>query len=510
MNSPLRILYVDDSALDRELVRDALTKEKSGEFLLTEATSRLEFEAKLTLGKYDLVLSDFNILGFDGLKVLDRVQALDPPLPVIIVTGTGNEEIAVEAMKRGVGDYVIKTPSHIQRLPQMIRAVLEKQSLARERLQRREVLRQAHEQLSAIVQESPQAVVTLDLQGNVLTWNPAAERLIGWREAEALGKPFPLVSQGKTREFHTILEQALRGEKLKSREIRRQRRDGSWLDLELHTGLLHDKMENVSGLLVLLEDITERKQAENEIHRLNQGLEKKVRVRTAQLESTNKELEAFAYSVSHDLRAPLRGIDGWSLALLEDNFDQLDEQGRIYLERVRSEVHHMGQLIDDMLTLSRVTRADMETRPVDLTSLAQAAIARLRSSQPDRQVEVVIQPGLTASGDGALLAIVLTNLLDNAWKFTGKCSQARIEFGQTAVDGHQAFFVRDNGVGFDMAYVDKLFRAFQRLHKASEFPGTGVGLATVQRIIRRHGGRVWVEAQLDSGATFFFTLEETL
>jgi signal transduction histidine kinase len=243
-------------------------------------------------------------------------------------------------------------------------------------------------------------------------------------------------------------------------------------------------------------------------HRLNDELEQRVKDRTAQLEASNRELEAFCYSVSHDLRAPLRGIDGWSLALLEDYRDQLDEKGRQCLQRVRADTQRMGQLIDDLLLLSRVTRGLIEHCPVDLTALAQSISARLQEAEPERQVEFAVQPGLTAQGDARLLEIVLSNLLANAWKFSVRRPLARVEFGRTEVDSKPAFFVRDNGVGFDMTYAQKLFGAFQRMHKASEFPGTGIGLAIVQRVIQRHGGRVWAEAQVDRGATFFFTLEE--
>jgi len=265
------------------------------------------------------------------------------------------------------------------------------------------------------------------------------------------------------------------------------------------------------GFFVAVFDvITERKRAEAEILRLNLELEQRVRQRTAQLEAANTELEAFAYSVSHDLRAPLRGIDGWSLALLEDYHDQLDAQGRQYLDFVRAEAQRMGQLIDDLLQLSRVSRGEMQSASVDLSAIAQTVAARLRAAQPERQVEMTIQPGLAALGDTRLLEIVLTNLFSNAWKFTGTRPTTHIEFGKTEFEGHQAFFVRDNGVGFDMAFAQKLFGAFQRMHKLSEYPGTGIGLATVQRIIHRHGGRVWAEAQVDQGATFYFTLEEEI
>ena len=235
-------------------------------------------------------------------------------------------------------------------------------------------------------------------------------------------------------------------------------------------------------------------------------MEGRVRERTAQLEAANRELEAFSYSVSHDLRAPLRGIDGWTLAFLEDYGQRLDAQGRTYLGQVRTETQHMGQLIDDMLSLSRVVRAEMQREPVDLTALARAIAGRLRETAPERLVDFVIQEGLIAEGDPQLLEIALSNLLDNAWKFTGKRPRGVIEFGRMQLEGQPVFLVRDNGAGFDLAYADKLFGAFQRLHKASEFPGTGIGLATVQRILHRHGGRVWAEAAVDRGATFYFTL----
>jgi PAS domain S-box-containing protein len=253
-------------------------------------------------------------------------------------------------------------------------------------------------------------------------------------------------------------------------------------------------------------DVTERKVAELEVSRLNAELEQRVRQRTLELEASNRELEAFAYSVSHDLRAPLRGIDGWSLALLEDYSALLDGSGRQYLNRVRAETQRMGNLIDDLLQLSRVSRGEMKLDQVDITALANRIADRLRDAQPERRMEFAIEPGLVAFGDARLLEIALTNLLSNAAKFTGAQNPALIEFGRVEKEGEMAFYVRDNGAGFDMAYAGNLFGAFQRLHKVTEFPGTGIGLATVQRIVRRHGGRVWADARVNRGATFCFTL----
>ncbi|MFC1907704.1 ATP-binding protein, partial [Chloroflexota bacterium] len=244
-----------------------------------------------------------------------------------------------------------------------------------------------------------------------------------------------------------------------------------------------------------------------QLQKHREHLEELVEERTSELTAVNKELEAFAYSVSHDLRAPLRSIDGFSQALMEDYPDKLDEQGRGYLQRVRSATQRMGVLIDDLLSLSRVTRSEIRRETVDLSNLAQSIAKELQETQPERQVDFVIEPGLTTSGDSQLLHQLMENLLGNAWKFTGQHPKARMEFGVTQVNGKETFFIRDDGAGFDMAYADKLFGVFQRLHKQEEFPGTGVGLATVQRITHRHGGQVWAEGKVDEGATFYFTLE---
>jgi len=227
-----------------------------------------------------------------------------------------------------------------------------------------------------------------------------------------------------------------------------------------------------------------------------------------QLEAVNKELESFSYSVSHDLRAPLRGIDGFSQALLEDYSEKLDESGRDFLQRIRASTQRMGQLIDDMLNLSRVTRSEMRREGVDLSALADRIVKDLQEKQPERQVEFLIAPGLMTDGDAQLLKVALENLLGNAWKFTGKHSPARIEFGATKVQGKLAYFVRDDGTGFDMTYAGKLFIPFQRLHPLTDFPGTGIGLATVRRIIQKHGGGVWAEGKVGKGATFYFTLPD--
>lgn len=269
----------------------------------------------------------------------------------------------------------------------------------------------------------------------------------------------------------------------------------------------YDSMGRVVGILIFSQDLTEHRQAEAEIRRLNEELEQRVSARTEELRTANQELESFAYSVSHDLRTPLRTIDGFSNLVLEEHGDLLPPSAHDHLARLRGAAQRMGQLIDDLLRLTRVSRSEVRRQEVDLSALARQAVEDLRRGQPARRVDVVIEATPFASGDPALLATVLQNLIGNAWKFTGNSAEPRIEFGSRTLDDNRtAFYVRDNGVGFAMVYADKLFGAFQRLHSHEEFEGSGIGLATVQMIIRRHGGEVWAESSPDQGATFYFTL----
>ena len=263
----------------------------------------------------------------------------------------------------------------------------------------------------------------------------------------------------------------------------------------------------VRGFYGMFFDVTKQEQGRIEIEQLNRDLDRRVKERTADLSSANKELESFAYSISHDLRAPLRGIDGFSQMALEEYGDKLDVQGRGYLERVRAAAQRMGMLIDDILDLSRISRLAMGQRKVDLGRQAAELLEEMRQTDPGRRVEAVIAPDCVAEGDPQLLRILMQNLLENAWKYSARQAEARIEFGKELLaTGETAFFVRDNGVGFDMQYADRLFAPFQRLHKPEEFAGSGIGLATVARIVHRHGGRVWAESAPGQGTTLRFTL----
>jgi PAS domain S-box-containing protein len=365
--------------------------------------------------------------------------------------------------------------------------------------------RRAEEKFRTLAQTASDAIVSADQRGTIVYVNPAAEQLFGYSAEELLDQPLTCLMPERFRPLHFAgFKRYVAGGPARVVgkgivELAGRRKDGGEFPLELTLGEWHAKKER--RFTAVIRDITIRRETEQRIRLLNENLEQ----RTAQLEAANKELEAFSYSVSHDLRAPLRAIDGFSQALLEDYAGGLDADGRNALQRVRAGAQRMARLIDDLLKLARVTRAEVRPEPVDLSATAQEIADELQQAQPERRVTFAVTPGLTARGDPHLLRIALENLLGNAWKFTGGRDDARVEFGVTERDGAPAYFVRDNGVGFDMAYAGKLFGAFQRLHDAREFPGTGIGLATVQRIIHKHGARVWAESEVGKGAMFCFS-----
>jgi light-regulated signal transduction histidine kinase (bacteriophytochrome) len=269
-------------------------------------------------------------------------------------------------------------------------------------------------------------------------------------------------------------------------------------------------LQTQKGMLVMaaIRDISNRKQVEEELIAYRDHLEELVAERTAALSTVNKELEEFSYTISHDLRAPLRSIDGFSLALLEDCEAHLPQEAKAYLKRIRSAAQRMGQLIDEVLDLARVSRCELSKKYVDLTQLARDIIADLQVNNPARHVSITVGNDLTVKADESLVRVVLENLIDNAWKFTSRKGSAEITVDQIENEDRKVFYVKDNGVGLNMQYANKLFGPFQRLHSVDDFPGTGVGLATVHRIVQRHGGQIWVESEPNKGTTFYFTLEE--
>src|SRR6266700_32452 len=378
MNSPLRVLHLEDDVRDTELVQATLEGEGI-QSELTRVEREQDFLAALERESLDLILADYTLPSFDGLSALRIAQQRSPEVPFIFVSGTLGEDVAIEALKTGATDYVLKT--RLGRLGSSVRRALQE-----------------------------------------------------------------------------------------------------------------------------VEERKERRRAEEEIRTLNGELERRVRERTAQLEATNRELEAFSQSVSHDLRAPIRRIEWCQQILLDEYEPHLDGQARKYLHDIGDFAEQMSQIVHELLQLAQVGASELKREPADLSRLAESILQKLQAAEPNRAVDWSVTPGLAAQGDYQLLRIALENLFENAWKFTGQKDHARIEFGVETQAGRPIHFIRDDGVGFDMAYADKLFTPFRRLHSQEAFPGAGVGLATVQRIIHRHGGLLWAEAAKDQGATFYFTL----
>jgi PAS domain S-box-containing protein len=339
-------------------------------------------------------------------------------------------------------------------------------------------------------------IIVWDPLLRITRFNHAFERLTGRSADEVIGKLLEILFPEDSREYSMgYIRKAVAGERWETVEIPILRANGNVRTVLWNSANLHSPDGKIIATIAQGQDITERKEAEESLKRY-----------AAELEAANKELESFSYSVSHDLRAPLRGIDGFSNALLEDYRDKLDAQGQDYLDRIRKSSQLMSQLIDGMLKLSRISRVEMHPDKVNLSEIVHSIAEELKQSQSERKAEFNISPDVTAYGDTVLLEALLRNLLENAWKFTGKCAETRIEFGTTRKDNLPVYYVKDNGIGFDMKYSDKLFKPFSRLHNQKDYPGTGIGLANVQRIVRRHGGNIWAEGEVGKGATFYFFL----
>ena len=507
MTPSIRLLHLEDDPRDAELIRLKLQAAGLSCDILW-VNGREAFESALERESFDLVLSDYKLPDYDGLSALRHVRERQPELPVIMMSGGLSEEEAVDCLKAGATDYVLK--QRPQRLGTAVRrALVEKEERAALRRAEEEIRRQSLF-LRQVIDLNPTFIFAKDRAGRFVLVNQAMAEAYGTTVEEMLGKAEAEVTadvQEVARFLKADLEamDTLREVFIPEEKIIDAAGKVRWLQTVKRPIVAADG--TADRVLGVAADITERKRAQEEILRLNADLEERVRQRTAQLEAANKELEAFSYSVSHDLRAPLNTIDGFSQLLERAAGDKICDKGKHYLSRIRAGTRQMSELIDGLLSLAKLSRDQLRSEVVNLSAVCRKTAQAYREREPERKVQIQIQDGLLAHGDPLLLSVVIQNLLGNAWKFTSKRAEAHINIdSEVSASGETVYFVKDNGAGFDMTHAGKLFGTFERLHSQAEFSGTGVGLATVQRVIQRHGGRVWADSVENEGAVFYFTL----
>lgn len=502
------ILLVNDDEIGRYAV--GRTLKQSGFDLLEAATGQEALD--LVQKRPDLVLLDVNLPDISGLEVC-RCLKSDPAteeIPVLHVSATFiDSESQVRGLEGGADGY-LTYPLEPPVLVATIRAHL-----------RIGVVEAQRRELAMLLEDVNDAIIVADDEGVITRWNRGAERIYGWTEGDAIGELLweVLPPSGSAAQQGRILDQ-LQDLGRWEGEARHRHRDGSEVFVLSSLTLVRHDETKPAKIVAVNRDVSEQRKVElerielvEELKLLNSELERRVEERTTALTQANRtltsrgdELEALVYSISHDVRAPLRGIDGFSNVLLQDYESALDETGKHYLQRIVSGARHMGELIDHLLQLSRLSRRRISMQSVDLSSMALDLMQKLQAENADRTLNFTVQENLEVEGDEDLLRTLLYHLLDNAVKFTAQRETANIEFGTETLDDDLVFFVRDNGVGFDPAYGGKLFTAFQRLHPPREYSGTGIGLATVRRIVNRHGGSVWAESTPGEGAIFHFTL----
>jgi PAS domain S-box-containing protein len=496
---------IEDEARDAELAQHTL-RQGGFEFSFKRVDTEDGFLREIEQFKPSIILSDHGLPAFDGFSALLLAQQKCPDVPFIFVTGSLGEEMAIKALKSGATDFVLK--HHLSTLPPALHRALNQAEFHIQRKRAEEALLISEERYRSLVELSPDALF-VEIDDKIVFINTAGVKLLGANKArDIIGRSAMAFIYPEDRKKIQQRVRKLHDEHkpLHFVEHRITQLDGAVINVEMAAAPL--TFEGKPAAQVILHDITDRKRSEEEIRRLNLELEQRVIERTAELESANKELEAFSYSVSHDLRAPLRHIEGFVEILRSTKSDCLDEEGQRHLQTIADSSRQMGKLIDDLLGFSRTTRVELRTVKVSLGDLIQDVLQEMQPDLKDREVEWNISKLPQVEGDPGLLRQVFYNLISNALKYTRTRPCARIDIGSTKTVNEIVIFVKDNGVGFDPRYGQKLFGVFQRLHRASEFEGTGIGLANVRRIITRHGGRTWAESELDEGATFFVSLPQ--
>jgi len=493
MEQSLKVLIVEDSRIDAALILDEL--QNAGLQVLSRRVETPEdFIQALETEPWDIITSDYTMPRFSAMAALKALQQTDLDIPFVIVSGSIGEELAVQAMHKGADDYLMK--DNLARLPLVVKRELKISAERRSKKHIEDLLKETENSYRRLVEGvKDYGIFLIDTAGNILSWNLGAEGLMGFTADEIIGKPFSsffLASDIEKGLPAHELEMAI-GKGNSESESALVRKDGTvFTSHEVITAIYNDKGV-LTGYSKIIRDITERKQAEQKIQKLTEELEQRVLERTAQLESVNKELESFTHSVSHDLRAPLRNLVKLSHILLSRKNELLDPESLQNLAYIGDSSQQALDLSNALLDLSKVTSAPIGKRAIDLSQIAEEIAKSLQETDPERQVVLEIADDLKDYGDPTLIRIALQNLLENCWKFTSKIPLAKIEFFAEQLAGQTVFCVRDNGPGFDPDYKDKLFQPFQRLHSNEEFLGTGVGLATVQRIIHRHGGKIWAQ-----------------
>lgn len=509
MSDIIKILHLEDFQYDSELVDREL--EKAGiEFKKVLVDTEEQYRSALKEFCPDVILSDHSLPSFNSMEALKIARKHNPEVPFILVTSTVSEEFAVTVMKEGADDYVLK--DRMRRLPGAVVNVLEKHKLDNEnRLMVNKSLA-----IETLLKEAERLAHfgswQTDLEKGVTIWSEETYRLFGYEPEEVKAS-----SENMLRNVHPDDIEVVRRMIL---ETKAGLHNSSRIDFRLiepngrlkyvRSQMVVKRNSNNQPVLItgFNQDITEIKLAELEIKQLNESLEKKVEQRTEQLSELNRELETFSYSVSHDLRSPLKIINGYASILTKRYSDKLDEDGQSLLLELRKYSLRMAQMIDDVLQFSRTGRVNLSVRDVDMNSVVTAVLQELEAASPGSQANITVHPLPEARCDAQLIKQVWVNLISNAIKYSSKKENPIIEIGSLTTSEGLIYFVKDNGVGFNMSYAQKLFGVFQRLHRLDEFEGTGVGLAIVYRIISKHGGRIWAEAEEDAGATFYFTLNK--
>lgn len=484
-----RLLIIEDSSDYASMVEYEMRDASHFEVETIVAKNLAEGRQFLAEQDFDAILLDLNLPDSEGFETFARIREASNELPIVVATCLDDSKLHGQILRNGAQDCLVKGQITPEALGRIIHHAIERNCFILELDRRAKLLEESEKRVDKLIEANADAIVIVDHEGIVRYVNQAAAEMFKRDVPSLLDEPFGFpAAAGKAVEIDII------------------RGNGSILIAEMRVAEI--EWVGQPALLASIRDISKRKQIEKEIRELNANLEARVLERTAELKATNEELEAFSYSVSHDLRSHLSGLLGMTDFLIHIQSGKLDEVALDYLETIRSAGQRMEELIGDLLSLSQVSRADLRTEFVRLDHIAAVVIDDLHRRFPSHSVNFLLEDHLSAQGDPGLLKIVLENLLGNAWKYTGQTDGARVEFGSTygAESNKTVFFVRDNGAGFDMKHAEKLFAAFQRLHSDVEFEGTGIGLTTVQRIIHRHGGRIWAESEVGKGATFYFTL----